>query len=84
MINVGKNFGSDKLCPLCKLESDSQEHMINCFVMKIKSPEIFHSSQTYQQIFNLTDKNLAGVAELCQNAVRTREILMKEINGKEA
>ena len=82
MINVGKNFGSEKLCPLCKLESDSQEHMINCFVIKMKSSEVFHSNQTYHQIFNLTSKNLASVAELCEQAVRTREILMEEVNGK--
>ena len=78
MVNVGQNFGNTKPCPFCKIDDDSQKHMMECFVMKLKNPKIFHNDQCYENIYNLTSKNLANFAELCQQAIRTRELLMEE------
>ena len=81
MVNVGRNFGNCKPCPFCKLYDDSQEHMFECFVMKLKCPEIFHTNQSYTDIYNLTSKNLINVAQLCEMAIRTRELMMEDTNG---
>ena len=75
MVNVGHNFGNKNKCPLCKTEEDTQKHMLECFVMKLNCPEIYHSKQTYDDIFNLNEDILVNMAELCEKAIRTREIL---------
>ena len=82
MVNVGNNFGNHKECPFCKLDEDSQQHMFECFVMKLKNHKIFHTDQTYENIFNITSKNIINIAELCQEAIRTRELIFEENNGE--
>ena len=51
---------------LCKTEDDSQKYMLEYFVMKLNCPEIYHSKQNYDDIFNLDQNNLVNVAELCE------------------
>ena len=36
MVHVGKNYGKKVKCPLCKKEDDTQEHLFECVILKIK------------------------------------------------
>ena len=75
MVNVGHNYGNKKCCPLCKIEEDTQKHMLECIIMKLNCTEIYHSNSNYNDIFNLNEEKIVNVANLCEKVLRTREIL---------
>ena len=77
MINVGQNYGNKKCCPLCKQHDDTQQHMLDCFMMKLHCQEIYKTEHSYNDIFNLTRNNLVNISKLCESIIRTREILMQ-------
>ena len=42
MVQVGDNFGKkEDLCRICLLELNTQSHLTQCSVLKVKYPEIF-------------------------------------------
>ena len=75
MVNVGHNFGNKVSCPLCSQEDDSQKHMFECLILKLKCKEIFYMQETYEDIFKLNENNTINLANICDKAIKTREIL---------
>ena len=78
MINVGHNYGKKISCPVCKLEeNDTQEHLFNCFVIKMTSKELYSMTECeYQDIFSLDLKKLIKVSKICESVARKREELV--------
>ena len=74
MIKVGKNYGRKVTCPLCKSDNlDTQEHLFNCVVIKLSSPELFNNIDIkYEDIFSLNLQKLIKAAEICESVARKR------------
>ena len=93
MYNVKNNFRSNyeqanTLCPLCKKEEDTQEHMFTCEVISSKCEEKqCEENQTirYEDIFTKDLNQLLKAANLLQALVKTRAELEEEMlsNGAE-
>ena len=75
MINVGHNFGNRVCCPLCKTEDDTQEHMMKCLVIKLKSQEVFHMTEKFEDVFGSDFKILIRLSKIFESAHRIREEL---------
>ena len=75
MVNVGYNYGNKISCPLCNQDEDSQKHMFSCLVMKLKSKELFHMQDSYEDIFKLNDSNMINIANICDQVIKTRELI---------
>ena len=77
MINVGHNYGNKAKCPICKLEDDTQEHMLRCVILKIKSPELFKiQEEKYEDLFSLNDDKIIKLARILESVLRKREELL--------
>ena len=78
MSRVGHNYGNKVPCPLCKSkQGDTQEHLFNCFYMKMNSNIIFHMrDEKYQDIFSQNDKKLIQISKICESACMTRKRLI--------
>ena len=74
MLNVKWNFGEKILCPLCKIGDDKQEHLLNCILIKLRSPSLFENKNRceYSDIFSSNLTKLNNVAELLHQAIRVR------------
>ena len=74
MIKVGKNYGRKVTCPLCNSDNlDTQEHLFNCVVIKLSSPELFNNIVIkYEDILSLTLQKLIKAAEICESVARKR------------
>ena len=78
MINVGHNYGRNVKCPICKVgkEDDTQEHMFNGFILKLKCPELYKTNEkNYEDIFSLNENKLIKVARICESVIRKKEEL---------
>ena len=82
MVNVSKNFGGTKTCKFCNMnEMDNQEHMFNCVMMKTRCKELYNMIDVkYNDIFTNDIVKLTKLAKVCQSLIRTREILLQEID----
>ena len=80
MVNVSYNFGGTQTCKFCNMdELDSQEHMFNCIIMKIRCKELYNMIDvTYNDIFTNETHKLIKIAKVCQSVIRTRELLLQE------
>ena len=76
MIDVSHNYGNKAVSPLCTKEDDTQEHLINCFAIKLNSSQVFHmNDEKYEDIFSLSLEKLIKIATICESASRTKERL---------
>ena len=75
MIRVGHNYGRKVSCPICQTnESDSQEHMFNCVVMKLLSSELYHMIDLkYTDIYSSNLQTLDKISKICESVTRKRE-----------
>ena len=80
MLNVKWNFGNKVLCPLCKLDDDTQEHLLVCILIKVRSPILMENKyqSKYSDIYSPNISKLHYDAELLLQATRTREIYLSE------
>ena len=80
MLNVSHNYGQKIQCPLCKIEEDDQEHLLNCIIIKLASPEILNNIDIkYTDVFSDNLDKLNEVSKLLEVALRRRtEILSYE------
>ena len=56
MVDVGENYGghhTDMVCPLCKIERDSQEHLLVCSELDTGNTVVSEISQ-YGELFGKT------------------------------
>ena len=75
MIQVGHNYGNKTEC---LLESDQQEHLISCLIIKAHNPYVLANSNNsqYSDTFSENIPKLKNITELFSSALRTREILL--------
>ena len=61
-------------CPLCKSDNlDTQEHLFNCVVIKLLSPELFNNIDIkYEDIFSINLQKLIKAVEICESVARKR------------
>ena len=83
MVNVSYNYGGTKTCKLCNInEMDTQEHIFNCIIMKLKCKELFNMiDANYDDIFTSDIRKQTKIAKICQSVLRTRELLLQEIDN---
>ena len=92
MYNVKNNFRSNYkqsniLCPLCKKEEDTQEHMFTCQVINSNCEEKQcqeNQAIGYEDIFTKDLNQLLKAAHLLQALVKTRAELEEEMLSNDA
>ena len=72
MIPVGWNFGQKVLCPLCKTEDDTQNHLFYCHIIS----DDCHNNTSDSNINN-KNYNLKQHMKRLENAIRKREIALE-------
>ena len=78
MYDVRNNFRNkyqqiDILCPLCKLENDTQEHMFKCSIIQKAPPDNGTQQCIYEDIFSSNTDTLLTVAKKLKELVEARE-----------
>ena len=78
MNDTAENIGKQVLCKLCSIELDTQSHITECIVLKLKCPELLEIDQNISDVFNngsMTDiKYYIGIYE---KALRIRQNILK-------
>ena len=72
MIQVGKDMN----CEMCKLEIDSQEHLLECHVVKSILPELKNTKVKYEDLFGSIEK-IIPVWKLLEKISKAREDCLK-------
>ena len=79
MYNVKCNFknqyGDNLVCNLCKMEEESQEHLLQCKVLKTFVPEISEQDLKYESIFGDIE-DVIKVSKLLYKVTKEREKLL--------
>ena len=53
MLNVASNYGSKTECPLCKLNKDDQQHLMECLIIKLTCPVILNNNKIkYEDLYS--------------------------------
>ena len=76
--NFKNNFNHNYICDLCKVEEDSQEHLLKCKVLQHFVPEIQISNVRYEDIFGNTEE-IIEASKLLKKVCKEREELLKLI-----
>ena len=78
MVQVGHNYGNKTECPLRLIDSDQQEHLISCLIIKAHNPYVLANSNNsqYSDTFSENIPKLKNITELFSSALRTRQILL--------
>ena len=73
MLKVSNNYGIDGRCPLCKIAEDSQQHLIECLVIKASCPDILYNTNCkYEDLFNDNITKQNDIIKLIEVAIRKR------------
>ena len=80
MFNVRSNFRnnyvqSNTLCPLCSLSEDSQEHLLECDI--IKNNVNNNKDSVYEDIFSDDPEKLHNIALVMKDIIEIREKLLE-------
>ena len=85
MLNVSKNFGLTKYCPLCKDDEingqiiDSQEHLMECLKIKEQVPEIRQNViVNHDDIYGDNVGDIKRAAEFLHLAMKMRTKLLSK------
>ena len=82
MLNVANNYGRKDQCPLCKINQDSQQHLIECLIIKITCPEIYNNVNIrYEDLYSDNTTKQKQITKLFETAIRKREEIL-QINEK--
>ena len=80
MVEVRNNYGGsfqDMMCPLCKLEVDTQQHLLECKKLEERG-EIVSSRINYCDIFSGKLEDKVNVARILQKKFKRRKDLLKK------
>ena len=82
MIKVAKNYGQNKLCPLCKDDEengqvmDSQEHLLSCVKIKSEVAEVNENVLVkHDDIYGENVYQIKRAAELLEKSIKARKRL---------
>ena len=77
MIDTSENIGKDVLCKLCGIDFDTQVHVIQCIVLKLKCPELLEINQNINHILQKgTMKELDIFSKIYEQSLRQRKLLL--------
>ena len=81
-----KYIHTNILCTLCGVESEDQQHLLKCQVIKnnFKTEEISNGSVKYEDIFSKDVQKQKEVTALYMNLFRLRDSLLEEENSQMA
>ena len=80
MLPVGENYGQDKNCFACDISRDTNRHLLECIVLKLKCTDLIEN--TYISLDDIYSSNMEKVtkaAKLLRSSLRRREIIRNEI-----
>ena len=78
MIPVSHNFGNKtKQCPLCLMGPDSQQHILECFIIRGSNKNIIFNTEApqYNDIFSKDETKLKQISKIFSLALRTKEVM---------
>ena len=80
MLPVGFNFGKKIPCFACEMDDDTDSHLLNCFVLKLLSPEMLENSNvSIEDVYSTDMKKVLKCSKMLLLAIRMRK-LVKENN----
>ena len=80
MVNVGRNFGRNGNCQLCKSEEDSQQHLIECEKIKEINKEIKENTKVkHDDIYSKSIKKKISAVKLFSKAISVRNQLLERL-----
>ena len=74
--NFKNQYNGNYICDLCKIEDDTQEHLLQCKVLQYFVPEILSSNVWYEDIFGNIDK-IIPASKLLNKVCKERDLLLK-------
>ena len=79
--NFKNKYGQDLSCSLCKVEIDSQEHLLTCKVIEHLAPEIELRKQIhYGHLFG-SSSEVVQVSKLLSKLCKERENILQMLNN---
>ena len=77
MIDTPENIGKNILCKLCGIEFDTQTHITECIILRLKCPELLEINSSMDHIIHRgTIEELESFSRIYEQALR----LKKRIN----
>ena len=73
--NFKNQYGDNLYCNLCKIEEDTQEHLLKCKVLQKFIPEIEEQNLHYKSIFGDAD-DILKISKLLLKVTKERETLL--------
>ena len=78
MIETPENIGKQVPCKLCNIELDTQSHITECIILKLKCPELLQFEQNISEIFNNGKVNdVKYYIGIYEKALRIRQNILK-------
>ena len=79
MIPTFDNFGIDTVCPLCMIEKDQIDHVLECLILKLNCPDVLlHSNIKTSDASHENLENFNNLSEVFEKAWRKREELLSK------
>ena len=79
MTQVGGNFGQKEVCPVCKTGINDQRHLLECFTLKLKIPELTQvGSNIYDDMYEEDPTKVIKVSQLVHKSFKKREIILDQ------
>ena len=73
MIETPENIGKQVLCKLCSIELDTQSHITECIILKLKCPELLQIEKSFTEIMTRGKmKDLDFYIRIYEKALRIR------------
>ena len=74
-----KQYGDNLMCDLCKINEDTQEHLLKCKVLQHFIPEILEKTYQYDDLFGDVD-DIIEISKILYKITKERENLLT-LNG---
>ena len=79
MIPAYDNFGMNAPCPLCMIENDTIEHVLECLILKLNCQDILlHSDINTSDASDGNIEQMDKFSEVFEKAWRKREELLRK------
>ena len=80
-MNFRNNYGKEEFlfCPLCIVSVDSQEHLLDCYVLKNSIIELRLNTQVkYEHIFETVEHQVPAI-KLMKKIIEKRELIIEKL-----
>ena len=81
MLLVAANYGQETKCFACMLDLDTNQHLLECVMLKLKSPELIENTKIiYDDIFSTNIKKVVKTYKVGSASKRNIEKYLKNKN----